>query len=48
MNRQDDNRDERITNWIIGLGIASAVIWIFNAYNLVELYRQIVKIFIME
>jgi hypothetical protein len=48
MSRQDDDRDEIITNWIIGLGIASAVIWIFNAYNLLELYRQIVKIFIME
>jgi hypothetical protein len=48
MNRQEDDKDERITNWIIGLGIASAVIWLFNAYNLVELYRQIVKIFIME
>ena len=48
MNRQEDDRNEKITNWIIGLGIASAVVWMFNAYNLVELYRQLVKIFIME
>jgi hypothetical protein len=47
MNRKEEDRDERITNWIIGFGIVSAIIWLFNSYDVVELYRQVVKIFIM-
>jgi hypothetical protein len=48
MNRKDDATDEKITNWIIGFGIASAIIWMFNSYDVVELYQQLIKIFIME
>jgi hypothetical protein len=48
MNRREDAKDEKITNWIIGFGILFAVIWMFDSYNFVEMYRQLVKIFIME
>jgi hypothetical protein len=48
MNRREDDRDEKITNWMIGLGLLFAIIWMFNLYDFVELYREVVKLFIME
>lgn len=43
-----DDREEVLTNWLIGLSIATAIMFIFASYNVIDLFHQILQIFIME
>ena len=43
-----DDREEILSNWLIGLSIATAIMFIFASYNVMGVFHQIIHIFIME
>ena len=48
MDKYEEDKTERITNWIIGLGIMLCTIWLFAEYDFVELFENLKQLFIGE
>ena len=48
MDKYEEDRVEKITNWIIGFGIMLCGIWLFAEYDFVELFGNLKKLFIGE
>ena len=48
MDKYEEDKTERITNWIIGLGIMMGCIWLFAEYDFVELFGNLKQLFIGE
>lgn len=48
MDKYEEDKTERITNWIIGFGILLGGIWLLAEYDFIELFGNLKQIFIGE
>jgi len=39
-----DSKSDRLTNWIIGFGVTSAVIWMFVGTNMFQTFSKMIHI----
>ncbi len=48
MDKYEEDKTDRITNWIIGLGIMLCTFWLLAEYDFVELFGNLKQLFIGE
>jgi len=48
MDKYEEDKVEKITNWIIGLGIMLCTFWLLAEYDFVELFENLKQLFIGE
>ena len=46
MDKYEEDKTDRITNWMIGIGIMLGTIWMFAEYDFVELFNNLKQRFI--